>query len=73
MSENFISVVCASKNEENDITNLITSFNLQDYPNKELIIIDDSSDETRSIVNSYIKESIDSNIILIEGDFRAMC
>jgi glycosyltransferase involved in cell wall biosynthesis len=73
MSENFISVVCASKNEENDITNLITSFNLQDYPNKELIIIDDSSDETRSIVNSYIKESIDSNIILIEGSGEGCC
>ena len=73
MIDNFISVICASKNEENDILGLLTSFSSQEYQNKELIIVDDSSDRTRGVVNAYIQKSKKKNIILLEGAGEGCC
>jgi glycosyltransferase involved in cell wall biosynthesis len=73
MNQNFISVICASKNEENDISKLLTSFSSQEYQNKELIIIDDSSDKTKEIVNTYISESNEKNIVLLSGLGEGCC
>ena len=50
MSKIQFTVVCATKNEENHIHDLIVSFNKVNSGNAELIIVDDSDDDI-----SYIK------------------
>jgi len=69
MSKIIFSVICASKNEENHIEDLINSFNEANNDNAELIIIDDSNDNTKSIV---LKKS-NQNIKLINGDNNGCC
>lgn len=49
----FFSVICASRNEEDVIHLLIESFLRLSYKKKELIIIDDSTDNTKSIIQKY--------------------
>ena len=49
-----ISIVCVTRNAARYIAACIDSIIAQDYPDKELIIIDgDSSDGTQSIIESY--------------------
>lgn len=66
----FFSVICASKNEEKIIHKLIDSFVSLDYENKELIIIDDSNDDTKKIIKSYLPNS---KIKLIDGNNIGCC
>jgi len=65
------SVICASKNEEEDIHHLLDSFkNIKD-PNSELIIIDDSTDGTKKIIEDYSFK--DNRIKLINGENKGCC
>ena len=73
MIERFISVVCASKNEEHDILNLCRSFSAQNFKDKELIIIDDSSDGTKDLVNSYIESLFEKNVVILSGGGNGCC
>lgn len=66
----FFSVICASKNEEKIIHKLIDSFLCLNYPDKELLIIDDSSDDTKKIIKSYLPNS---KIKLIDGNNNGCC
>lgn len=65
------SIICASKNEEKDIHFLIKSFNKILKKNIELIFIDDSEDNTKKIIKSYIKK--DHRIKLINGKNHGCC
>lgn len=61
----YVSIIVAARNEENNISKLIDSLMLQDYPiNKyEVIIVNDrSSDNTQKIIESY---QLKNNIHLI--------
>ncbi|MBT4732425.1 glycosyltransferase family 2 protein [Candidatus Woesearchaeota archaeon] len=73
MSSFFISVVCASKNEESDILELCRSFKEQKHADKELIIVDDSSDNTKKVVRDYIKKHVINNIQIINGNRCGCC
>jgi len=66
-------VICASKNEERDIKYLLDSFITlnKNYKNCELIVIDDSSDKTPSILKKYAKNN--NNIFYIEGKNEGCC
>ena len=62
----FVSVVVAARNEENTISQLLTSLINQDYPENmyEVIIADDGSDDaTARIVRDFQRKS--ENLILI--------
>ena len=51
-----VSVICLSYNHENFIRETLDSVVNQDYPNMEIIIIDDcSTDNTTSIIEEFIK------------------
>lgn len=67
----FFSIICASKNEQGDINSLLDSFLNLNYPNKELIIVDDSTDDTKKVIKSYIKKS--NKIFLINGENNGCC
>lgn len=69
MSKILFSVVCASKNEETHIGDLIETFNKANTGNAELIIVDDSTDKTKEIVKSKLYK----NIILIDGENTGCC
>ena len=60
-------IICASKNEERDIINLLETFISlnKNYENCELIVIDDSSDNTPIILKRYAKNN--KNIFYIKG------
>jgi len=62
-------VVCASKNEESHIHDLIMSFKKVNLGNAELIIVDDSDDDTRSIANEYKNK----NIRILNGNNTGCC
>lgn len=47
------SIVIPTKNEENDITDTLNLILNIDYPNKEIIVVDDSTDNTPNIVKEY--------------------
>lgn len=58
------SIVIPTYNEENDISNTLDSLVALDYPDKEIIIVDDSTDSTPEIVSQYNS----ANIRLIRPD-----
>ena len=62
----YISVCIPARNEERDIKNCVKSVLNQDYPNFEVIVVDDnSSDNTAKIVRSMTEEY--ANLIFIPG------
>jgi chlorobactene glucosyltransferase len=62
----FISVVIPARNEEAKIGRCLESMLAQDYPNFELIVIDDrSTDKTAEIIESFAKR--DSRIKFVRG------
>lgn len=63
------SFLVVSKNEEDDIKNVINSCLNQIYKNFEIIIVDDSTDNTRSIIQKYKNNKIK----LIEGENKGCC
>jgi len=65
----FFSFLIASKNEQDDIKNVIDSCLAQTYDNYEIIIVDDSTDETRNIINEFELNKIN----LIEGKNQGCC
>ena len=65
-----LSVIIAAKNEENNITNLISALKKQSYPSNlfEVIIVDDnSSDNTFEITKSEIQELNNFKLIRTEN------
>jgi len=53
----FISVLVPARNEEHNIRNVLASLLVQDYPNYELIVLNDSSeDKTAEIINELKNE-----------------
>lgn len=65
----FFSLIIASKNEEKDIHLSIESSINQTYQNKEIIVVDDSSDNTKEVVNSYVNKGVR----LINGNNHGCC
>jgi chlorobactene glucosyltransferase len=64
----FVSVLVPARNEERNILNLLNSISNQNYPNYELIILDDNStDNTANIVSEFIANNSYINIQLIIG------
>lgn len=64
----FVSVLVPARNEERNILNLLNSISNQNYPNYELIILDDNStDNTAKIVSEFIANNSHINIQLIIG------
>jgi len=62
----YISVCIPARNEERDIKNCVESLLNQDYPNFEVIIVDDNSnDNTAKIVYSMIEQH--PNLVFIAG------
>lgn len=61
-----ISILIPARNEEKNIRRCLRSLLRQDYPNTEIIVLDDnSSDNTAGIVGEYVKKN--RNIKLING------
>ncbi|NVM02410.1 MAG: glycosyltransferase [Candidatus Helarchaeota archaeon] len=62
-----ISVIIASKNEEKDIENCLNAILNQDYPeNKfEILVVDESTDNTPNIINNIAKRYPEGKIKLI--------
>ncbi len=57
-SEGLVSVICICFNHESWIQECLESVRLQDYPRKELIIIDNgSSDNSLEVIQKWIKEN----------------
>jgi len=51
-----ISVVVTTKNEENNISNCLASIDAQEYPNIEIIVVDNfSTDKTLELAKSYTR------------------
>ena len=62
----YISVCIPARNEERDIKNCVESLLNQDYPNFEVIVVDDNSnDNTEKIVCSMIEQY--PNLIFVAG------
>lgn len=64
-----VSIVCACKNELNDIHLALESAIAQTYKNKEILFIDDSSDGTDDIILKYK----DKGVQLIRGKGHGCC
>ncbi len=60
----FFSIVVPTYNEEEDIERTLKSLLSLDYPNKEIVIVDDSKDRTPEIVGKYI----DQGVVLIKRE-----
>jgi glycosyltransferase involved in cell wall biosynthesis len=58
ISEMIISIVIPTYNEEHDIAGTIQSLLDQDYPYKEILILDDSTDNTPDIVHKYNNKDV---------------
>jgi glycosyltransferase involved in cell wall biosynthesis len=65
----FFTILIASKNEEKDIHLAIKSSLMQSYKNFEIVIVDDSEDQTKKIIKSYKSKKIR----LIDGDNKGCC
>ncbi len=52
------SIIVPTYNEEKDIASTLESLIALDYPDKEIIIVDDSNDSTPDIVNSYAEKGV---------------
>ena len=63
------SIVTPSYNEEKDIRDTLESFLTLSYPNKEIIVVDDSTDKTPEIVREYA----DRGVRLIHGRKEGCC
>ncbi len=63
------SIVTPSYNEEKDIRGTLESFLNFSYPNKEILIVDDSSDKTAEIVKEYASRGVR----LINGPRKGCC
>ncbi len=62
----YISVCVPARNEERDIKNCVESLLNQDYPNFEVIVVDDNSnDNTAKIICSMTEQY--SNLIFVDG------
>ncbi len=62
-----VSIIVSSKNEEKDIKNCLNALLNQDYPeNKyEIIVVDESTDDTPSIIENIMKKYPEGKIKLI--------
>lgn len=60
----FFSIVVPTYNEEEDIERTLKSLLSLDYPNKEIVIVDDSKDRTPEIIGKYI----DQGVVLIKRE-----
>ncbi len=70
MSSNLkFSIVTPSYNEEKDIRATLESFLALSYPNKEIIVVDDSNDRTPEIVKEYALRGVR----LIRGKKEGCC
>ena len=62
----YISVCVPARNEERDVKNCVESLLNQDYPNFEVIVVDDNSnDNTAKIICSMTEQY--SNLIFVDG------
>lgn len=62
-------LLIACKNEERDIHLSIESSLAQTYPHKEIIVVDDSDDGTKEIINKYTH----LGVIIIDGNNQGCC
>lgn len=62
-----ISVIISSKNEQNDIKNCLEAILNQDYPDNkfEILVVDESTDDTPNIVKNMMKEYPEGKIKLV--------
>src|SRR3989344_5290464 len=58
LMERKFSIIIPSYNEGEDIRLSIESAITQKYPNKEILVVDDSSDSTPKIINEYAKKGV---------------
>jgi len=66
-SHDLVSVLVPARNEEKNISVCIESLIKQDYPNFEIIILNDNStDNTYEVANSYLNSA--NNIKVLNGD-----
>ena len=63
------SIITPSYNEEKDIRGTLESFLALSYPNKEILIADDSTDRTPEIVKEYVSRGVR----LINGPRKGCC
>lgn len=62
----FVSVIVPSRNEANRIEKCIQSLKTQTYPNLEILIVDDSTDNTLDVIKTIIRD--DSRFTLIKQE-----
>jgi len=60
----FVSVLVPARNEEQNIKNILTSLLNQDYPNYELIVLNDNSDDLTGEIINEIKSGNPGLIVL---------
>ncbi|MEQ9404273.1 MAG: glycosyltransferase [Cyclobacteriaceae bacterium] len=66
MNQPLVSIICLSYNHSEFVAEAISSVLGQNYPNIELIVVDDgSSDDSRQVIEEYIKGT-DSKFIVLE-------
>ncbi len=64
-----VSIIVCAKNEAENLRNNIPLWLEQDYPNFELILIDDaSSDDTREVIESFAKNNDKVHTVIIENN-----
>ena len=63
------SIITPTYNEEKDIRETLESFLRLTYQNKEMLVVDDSSDKTSEIVKEYATRGVK----LIDGPRRGCC
>ena len=62
-------LLCACKNEEEDVHLALDSAVSQTYPHKEIIFVDDSTDRTKEIICGYAHKGV----ILVDGSRHGCC